>query len=334
MRRFTKIDFEERRKFVGASDVPAIMGVSPFAGPLDVYLAKIGADRSSVPYHVSAGNYIEQASVAWFEDIFRKNHSGQPAGLRQLRAIHGDGLLAAHVDWADANPPSIIAECKTVGITHRDAWGEAETDEIPIWVDVQVQAQLMATGAGKAYVIAAMPDLHTVHFVAYHVQPNERLQEAILQSINDFWRQHVVANVPPPAGTGDIAQSLDALRRLPRGVEVCHLPEDLLLLRLAAVRELRLAAEKCEEAAEAALLAEMGEAASMATTPSGWSFALSEYQRSDIDRNKMREDGVYDAYLKKTTVRRATIKPPTKGASAIAALGEPALLRMLPIHTT
>ena len=68
----TAIDREEwlakRRGFLGASDVAAVLGVSPWAGPLDVYLDKIHAVEMQESRAMRRGHAMEPVIADWYAE--------------------------------------------------------------------------------------------------------------------------------------------------------------------------------------------------------------------------------------------------------------------------
>src|SRR5262245_42032680 len=58
---------EARRSGLGSSDAAAILGASPFASPLDVYLAKLGLAESEQTEAMRFGQLLEPIVIAEYE---------------------------------------------------------------------------------------------------------------------------------------------------------------------------------------------------------------------------------------------------------------------------
>jgi len=80
-------DILARRAWVGASEVSAIAGVNPYAGPLDVYLSKVldGADllrhahRLDRELPIRIGNALEPTMLRLYEERY-----GRPIRARNV----------------------------------------------------------------------------------------------------------------------------------------------------------------------------------------------------------------------------------------------------------
>ena len=64
-----------RKNFIGASDAPIIMGVSPWRTPLQLYREKLGLDGSQKESEAMArGTYLEKQARAKFEEIMKHEY--------------------------------------------------------------------------------------------------------------------------------------------------------------------------------------------------------------------------------------------------------------------
>lgn len=236
----------DRTRGIGGSDAPAIVGLSPWRSPLDVYLEKVG---EAPPSADSAAMYWGRA----LEDVLAEEYARRTgAKLRRVNRtlVHPvHPFVIGHVDRevvAHERGPGIL-EVKTAGRRTED-WGEEGTDEVPEHYLVQVQHYLAVTG--RAWADVAVLFLGERCFAVYHVRRDDELVDVLLREEVRFWREHVEPRVPPDPRT------LDEIRlRWPR-----HVPEKVAVASddvLAAVEELAaLRAElKGLEARERELLA-------------------------------------------------------------------------------
>lgn len=201
----------DRRTYLGGSDLPAILGVSPFATPLDVYYAKTqGEPELDVG---KAAFFARRKKLEPF--VLDMLHDEQPieiAARNHRYRDRGVPFLAAEIDYewngefrwtVDGEPVSWIVkpgaeqngEIKTVSVFAAKAWGESETDEIPTYVAAQAMWGLGITGRRYAVVTALFG---ADALVNYRVERDDELIAEMRRRAVEFWERHVVALVPPP----------------------------------------------------------------------------------------------------------------------------------------
>lgn len=244
----TQQEIERRRQFLTATDVPAILGVSPWVNAADVFLQKTqGISTFKGNDATEAGTLLEPSVLAWASFKLGELQPGD-------WLVHENGINACSLDARRMNGE--VVEAKTSGIVgpgDPSKWGEEGTDEIPDYYLLQVQAQLMVTGAARAWVPALIGGRG---FVLFCVQANADLQEAIAENSVSFWREHVETCVAPPNVRASM-ESLKALRREPgKTVQVA----DELAQQYLTAKELSKEAEAQAEAAKAALIEALADA--------------------------------------------------------------------------
>lgn len=243
----TQEELERRRHFLTATDVPKILGISPWGGPSDVYYDKTRGLSNRTNDAMQAGNLLEPAVIAWASTQIGPVVAGD-------WKVHENGINACSLDGvAEKGRP---VEAKTSGITGPGSpseWGEAGTDDIPNYYLIQVQTQLLITGADLAYVPALIGGRG---FVMYYVRPSKNLHELIIEASEQFWRTHVAERLPPE-GKPPRLETIKRLKREPD--KVVPVAEDLVEAYLSA-QKAKSAAERAYEEAQARLLASMGDA--------------------------------------------------------------------------
>lgn len=186
----TAKQLEQRRKVLGASDIPKILGVDPFGTAHDVYLEKIGQGK---PFpgniHTMLGNYLEPGLLKMTADRL-----GHKIKMNQRRK---KGLFAASHDALVVDLP-LGYEAKTTRMA--DNWGEEGTDEVPEHVLIQAHAQMMCGGLDAVYV----PALVLGQYRLYRIDRYPDLVDYIEEEGTRFWKDHVKKQVPPdvPPGKG------------------------------------------------------------------------------------------------------------------------------------
>lgn len=208
---------EVRRRGIGASDAPNLLGVG-FRTAADVYREKIEPSDERVPAAgvlrrgidlepIIAQRYEETLQVQLLAAPHSIAHHARPWQLASLDRIRND---------AAANPVELKS---TAGFG--DQWGPAGTDLIPDGYQVQVQHQLGITGSEWADVAAL--DVIAWEFRVYRIPFNPEFFEFISDIEAKFWTDHVLAKRPPGAEWGE--QFADQARSLTVKGKKIELPE-------------------------------------------------------------------------------------------------------------
>lgn len=208
---------EKRKKGIGSSDIPAILGLVPWSGPIDVWLTKTGRSEPFSSTQTNIGNRLEEPiadMVADSRDIEIERW--------QETIQHCDHEIAlATPDFAivDGTLMMGLLEVKNVGHRVLSHW---ETD-CPDYVAAQVQWQLEITGLDLGIVGALLGgrDMRIVD-----LERDQELGADMLQIAEDFWRDHVVADVAPPIDGSNSAREYLKKRFAKHGGEIVKAPAE------------------------------------------------------------------------------------------------------------
>ncbi len=189
----------DRQKYIGGSDVAAILGISPWRTPLDVYLDKVverreitDPDRIKI---LNRGKRMEPYVI----DLLAEE-TGLDIVARGNRYIDPElNFIAAEID-AEASTGENI-EIKTVSPFKAKEWGEVKTDEIPLHYAAQAMHGLMVRGADVCIfgVLIGADDFRT-----YHIERDEITINAIREKEVEFWERVQLLNPPEPSNVEDI----------------------------------------------------------------------------------------------------------------------------------
>lgn len=175
---------EERRKYIGSSDIGAIMGVSPYKSKRELWLEKVGlvkAEDISLQPQIIMGQELESVIREKLEAKYETKFPSKTFTINNWRA-QCDGY---------SEDKLLIVEIKTVG---KERFEEAKRGEIPEVYKLQIQWQLFLSGASKAVYAAFYvkdDELATVD-----VLPDEPLWEKLKEAADHFWNC-VVNNEEP-----------------------------------------------------------------------------------------------------------------------------------------
>lgn len=189
----------QRRSGLGASEIAAVCGASPYATPLDVYLRKLGLVDDTVENDARrAGNMLEPAILSWY---------AAEMGGANLRA----SLTLRHpsYEWALATPDAVwtdeprLVEAKNVGIRMAHEWGD-DPDAVPASYMLQTQWQMEVCGYERCD-LAVLIGGQTLRI--YPQRRDPELCASLLTIAGRFWRNNVLAEVPPPIDGSDGARA-------------------------------------------------------------------------------------------------------------------------------
>lgn len=242
---------KNRQTGIGGSDVAAILGLSKWKSPLEIYESKT---ETAEPKE-------EQSQAAYFgsllEDVVAREFATR-TGMKIQRV--NSQLVAGEGSWMIANidraivqndiawrvyvydeqrqaetgrqiSTDAILECKTASSFMADHWGPSQEAEIvsskvvtehkiPLYYETQVQWYLGVTGCHTCYVAVL---LGGQDFRIYEVPRNDAVIKAIQEQCHAFWVNHVFAKVPPepctkeevaklfPSDNGDMLEADNAI---------------------------------------------------------------------------------------------------------------------------
>lgn len=187
---------EIRRSGIGGSDAAAVLGMSKFKSPYQLFLEKTG-DADQIP-----DNWDMQRGRA-LEPVIRQNYSDRTG--RVVRLL--DGVLRDNDrpfmlgNFDGLTEDNRLVEIKAPRYTKE--WGEAGTDQIPQEYLIQVQHYLAITRFEIADVVVSFGGGAPLF---YEVPADNDLQEMIIEGERKFWDM-VQSNTPPdPTTAEDVAK--------------------------------------------------------------------------------------------------------------------------------
>ena len=189
----------DRQTYIGSSDTAAILGISPWKTPLDVYLDKVqprveitDPDKLRV---LNRGKRMEPYVI----DLLAEE-TGLEIVCRNERYIDTEyNFLAAEIDAEAASGENI--EIKTVSPFKAKEWGEQQSDEIPVHYAAQAMHALMITGRALCVfgVLIGADD-----FRIYRIERDDVTIAAIRAKEIAFWKRVQDRNPPDPSTVSDV----------------------------------------------------------------------------------------------------------------------------------
>ena len=270
---------ENRRKHIGSSDLPALLGCDPRGkNAYDLWLEKTGRlDESEPNQAMLAGTHFEDGVRQWASDELG------PMIRNQYRAF-SDAYLGANID-AIVRETGEPVEVKTSGLFGPVTadWGEFLTDCVPDNVILQAHAHMLCTEKDVCHVPVFLGGRG---FGRYMVRRSDKLVLLIIEKCKSFWECCVEADVAP-ANEIPCLDVVRRARRLPNSV--ISIPASL-RLEAEAAAALRKMAEQRDEQAKAAILAAMGDAEAANYDDGEGAVTFYEQSRRSIDTKRLQAE--------------------------------------------
>lgn len=188
----------DRRHFLGGSDAGAILGLSPWATPYEVYLEKIGEKKPNDPKKERFFARRKRQEPVVLEML--ADEKGIKARSVNTRHVHGvHSFLSCEIDAIAEDGLEI--EIKTVHPFQAKEWGSEDTDEIPPHYTAQALHGLMVTGQPRRLVAAliGVDDLRI-----YMVERDDETLDRMLEHELAFWQMVQARTPPPPIRLSDV----------------------------------------------------------------------------------------------------------------------------------
>ena len=222
----------DRTKYIGGSDIGAILGLSRYRTALQVWMEKTGKDtKKSDSLPMRFGSFAEAfvaseyARATGFELIHDESIYIHPS--HSFMSAHIDRFVLPKSDLSSArnrtsdtkctNATSIndnkinpnlfsrILECKTANPFATNEWGEAGTDQIPMSYLCQCIWYMAITGIDKTDLAVLFGNSD---FRVYEITRDLDLEELVIQKAMGFWHQYVLKDIPPPISSEQDCQLL------------------------------------------------------------------------------------------------------------------------------
>ena len=303
---------EPRSARLGASDIAAVLGLSKFKGPHDVWSRKHGLTENDDSKAVFLrGHRLEPAVLDYIAD-----ETGAQLATGYGDA-HGPWVVSPLWEHVGCHPDGFlyggefprcwsIAEAKTSQVAA--GWGPSYTDEFPPYYYVQVLISLALTGLKHAHLGVYMP----VHddWRIYATKADDELAERILTKASEWWDRHIIGGDPPPVdGTPGAREMLGLLYPKEQDAKLREAtPEEVaLVLERQRLKGEEKALKERLSGVEAQICAAIGDAAGLELPDKAGKATWKAQTRTTVDTKAMRQD---------SAVARALVGKHTKTSSS------------------
>ncbi len=196
----TPEQIQARENGIGASECAAVLGISPYCTPYELWLIKTGQTQPETILtesrvrlrHAHEQTVAQEYAIQKGVKLKRVNQT-----LYHKRFPH----MLCHLDRVVIGERRIV-EIKTSMSWMKSQWGEVGTDNVPMSYIAQVQHQYACSDYNDAD-MAVLID--TDDFRIYPIARDNEIIKVIEEKVDHFWRYHVLeGNSPEPTTRGDI----------------------------------------------------------------------------------------------------------------------------------
>lgn len=192
---------EEQAK-IGGSDVAAVLGLSQWSTPFEVYVRIVSALegrplKGRMNQQQARGNIMERAVLEVYA-----NRTGAKLLPGPKLAHPRLAFMRASLDALAERDGVIVADAKTIGASERHHFGEEGTDQVR--QDILFQMTLyIGIGTLTGHVTRPAADVPVLGLsgadpVVYHVGFDAELFAMLEAASERFWVDHVLPRRPPP----------------------------------------------------------------------------------------------------------------------------------------
>lgn len=196
----------DRTQGIGGSDVPIIVGMSPYRSALDLWDEKRGNAIEREPsIAMRLGTLLEDGIARLYaeQQQVKITKPSKPFGL--YRAVGGELLVDPQVErrlgypaWAQVDRVRVGRPRVGVEVKHTSVHDRFDEGFVPDDVAVQVQHGMLLTGWQAFDVVALVAGRE---FVVNRVERDEEAIEAIRVACLDFWQKVQSGEEPAPDGS-------------------------------------------------------------------------------------------------------------------------------------
>ena len=200
----------DRSKYIGGSDIGAILGLSRFRSRLEVWMEKTGKETKkldSLPlrFGAFAESFVasEYARSTSFELIHDESIYIHPQ--HSFMSAHVDRFVLEGGAASSTSTPTRILECKTANPFTSGEWGEVGSDEVPMSYLCQCIWYMAITNINKVDLAVLFGNRD---FRIYEITRDLELEAVILQKASLFWSDYVLKDIAPPVSSEQDCQTL------------------------------------------------------------------------------------------------------------------------------
>lgn len=172
-----------------ASESAAVLGLSPWLTPYQLWLVKTGRSETRVTHAMQRGTDLEPLARAAYEE--------QTGLVMQPLVLEADGYSASLDGMTLEGDLVLEIKCPLRG-TRSDLWQDVQSGQVPAYYGIQVQHQLMVSGANLAHLWV----FDGSKGILLAIQRDATVMERIRTGWDAF-QQYLINDTPPPLTEAD-----------------------------------------------------------------------------------------------------------------------------------
>lgn len=185
-----------RRNMRNASETAAVLGVSPWMTPYQLWLHKTGRTESKATAAMQHGTDMEPAARAAYE--------AETGSIMQPLVLQ-DGAYSASLDGMDLDGQLIVEIKCPFRAQDSELWRQVRAGQVPDHYAAQIQHQLMVSGAKLAHLYV----FDGTQGLLRPVEPIDHAMQRIRQGW-DLFQTYLDTDTPPPLTDADTVLRDDA----------------------------------------------------------------------------------------------------------------------------
>lgn len=181
-------DAAERRQYIGASEIAAVMGLDRWRTPLDVFQEKTGlVEPFTGNKHTERGNRLEAIAAELFTEL-----TGQKLQRRNQAYTHpAHPFIVGHIDRVFVGEKK-LAEIKCPSIA---AYRKYQREGLPESMVIQMQMYLGLTGYKSGVWIVFCADAWDL--ATFEIEFDHAIYSAAVNAAFEFWTRNVATGTAP-----------------------------------------------------------------------------------------------------------------------------------------
>lgn len=241
------VQFQKRERRIGSYDIAALVGQSPFGGPIDVFRRIVEGEKKEQTKAMRRGQLLEPAIRQMYLDetgaevLPLANEGIIYSSRHPFMVCQVDALVERHARRRTADFKAPHPE-----LAHK--WGESGTDEVDPVTLIQGQ-WIMECMDGELHDV--VPYFGGDDLRIYTLHRDVELINMLLEVAAKFWRDHVqTGKPPPPDATASYGEWIEKKFPINRGNYVqADFDAEIWAEKLFAARAAKEAAEEQEQLA-------------------------------------------------------------------------------------
>lgn len=291
-----------RKQGIGGSDAAKVCGQSKWGTPLTVFNEKINDKQTKETEAMRIGSALEPMIIKKYEELTGNNVK---TGLDILFNKNNKFMLA-NIDGI-VSDKNIIVEAKTA--KNKKGWGTPGTCDVPVDYLFQVAHYCSVYEISEAHIIVFFKDSSKYDIFKYY--RNDNFENAIIKKEKNFWENHVLKNLPPPA-----TKIKDVRIKYDLSEEKTSFADDETITKynkLLDILKSKKQIEEQEESLKIDIMLKMGVSSELKDNFGNKliSWKNIENNRFDVSKFKIENPDIYNQYVQKQSMRRFLINQST-----------------------